>query len=1002
MARVYISSTFSDLKEHREAAYHALRELRHDVIAMEDYVASDERPVQRCVADVAACDLYVGIFAWRYGYIPAEQNPTKCSITELEYRKAIEAGKPRLIFLLAGDAAWPVPRLDAITGDGERGQRIAQLRAELGTERLVSFFTTPEGLARKVSVAIQQQIGRTLIEFARFSEHMRRFAGATEENAEKRYVPLRLQIVSRRPVDEGRVQDETRVGTWEKLVTYPTSLLLVGEPGSGKTTTLLYEVQRLARKAQTSSNAALPIYLKLAGFVGKDVPDLLRCAAKSANLPPAELLDLWERKTRPIYLFLDGAEEVGDVERLVGAIRSLVENQTSAFHSLVIGCRAGAPFLEKAASNPSLPTALMLSLGDRHIDEFLEHYEATALKQALSSRLRETIHKPDLLSALAQAAPEMPAENLPRTPGGIYQLLIDRLFRQGASEYDYDLIKKPVLGGLAYRLIVGKQQAFALEDALYDRIAEDLDAIQTRYKHRRRLMPWDWTAEGLLVELLASSVLEEMPNQPGALAFSQRLYQDFFAALYLRTNAGNVAALSATVAQDLYAWTEPLAILLGLEPSASRNILDSPALAAQPSIGQIWLENRPEVVPAPSSIVQRLDGLVAGAGAKRIVRGRLTGDARHRLQAIGPALQSGPAACGLLVALAHDEHPLVRSVAQYALLHAGETLDPSATDDPLPLLLDVSPLGGLAARSWGGGCVQIGSLEVLDIPVPADVMVTLTVDVTDFDPFEVSSEFRFLHVPPGHLAARMFDRRQQVDWVALLARFRRITVLAADLARRAEPLELLQALLPELWARATSYDQIGRLLARDLGLAWPAVDLGGAPRGDDLTEETYRQLRRLYSRVNQLRTFRLTQPSGDSPKIIVTQSVRRVTGGTVTGIIVNQIRSSDGEADEEESSRIVSVVSTQSFEEAVDDSRLLGMSIKRMAGSSRLLPLAGRIADTISVGKLSNSRLDGLAIGQLTGSSLGWRVDLTISAQKVVASRIGGVTVAEHLAAEPE
>ena len=45
MARIYISSTYEDLKDYREAAYRALRRLRHDVVAMEDYVAADERPL---------------------------------------------------------------------------------------------------------------------------------------------------------------------------------------------------------------------------------------------------------------------------------------------------------------------------------------------------------------------------------------------------------------------------------------------------------------------------------------------------------------------------------------------------------------------------------------------------------------------------------------------------------------------------------------------------------------------------------------------------------------------------------------------------------------------------------------------------------------------------------------------------------------------------------------------------------------------------------------------
>ena len=87
MTKVYVSATFRDLEECRSAVMLALRRLRVEDVAMESYVAEDRRPVERCLADVAECDLYVGIFAWRYGFIPAGYDR---SITELEYRHAEE------------------------------------------------------------------------------------------------------------------------------------------------------------------------------------------------------------------------------------------------------------------------------------------------------------------------------------------------------------------------------------------------------------------------------------------------------------------------------------------------------------------------------------------------------------------------------------------------------------------------------------------------------------------------------------------------------------------------------------------------------------------------------------------------------------------------------------------------------------------------------------------------------------------------------------------------
>ena len=145
MARIYVSSTYSDLNEARDAVVRALRRLKHDVVAMEDYAASDERPLDRCLADVADCDIYVGILAWRYGYIPPNQTQ---SITELEFREANRLDKPTLFFLLHEDAPWPRSRIDRDEAP------IEALRAEVSRDLLVSFFKNTDELSALVTTAV--------------------------------------------------------------------------------------------------------------------------------------------------------------------------------------------------------------------------------------------------------------------------------------------------------------------------------------------------------------------------------------------------------------------------------------------------------------------------------------------------------------------------------------------------------------------------------------------------------------------------------------------------------------------------------------------------------------------------------------------------------------------------------------------------------------------------------------------------------------------------------
>lgn len=158
MAKIYISSTYSDLEDFRERVYRVLRQLGHDVIAMEDYIATDQRPLHKCLDDVEGCNLYVGIFAWRYGYIPpAEDNPGQKSITELELWQAKGSGIECLLFLHDETAGWPPSKMDK----GEDLERITSLRKKLCRDFTVSFFTDRENLAALVSAAVSQWDKRT-------------------------------------------------------------------------------------------------------------------------------------------------------------------------------------------------------------------------------------------------------------------------------------------------------------------------------------------------------------------------------------------------------------------------------------------------------------------------------------------------------------------------------------------------------------------------------------------------------------------------------------------------------------------------------------------------------------------------------------------------------------------------------------------------------------------------------------------------------------------------
>ena len=151
MSTIYVSSTFVDLREHRRALSLAIRRLGHVDVAMEYYVAEDARPVDRCVLDAASCDLYVGVFARRYGFCPPGEER---SITELEFRAARTASVDCLCFLLPEDAPWP----DEFVESGSGTEKLAALRSEISVNNLCGLFTTPDELAAVASAAIVRNL----------------------------------------------------------------------------------------------------------------------------------------------------------------------------------------------------------------------------------------------------------------------------------------------------------------------------------------------------------------------------------------------------------------------------------------------------------------------------------------------------------------------------------------------------------------------------------------------------------------------------------------------------------------------------------------------------------------------------------------------------------------------------------------------------------------------------------------------------------------------------
>ncbi|MEZ4942281.1 MAG: DUF4062 domain-containing protein [Saprospiraceae bacterium] len=151
--KAMISSTARDLPEHRKQVERACQ--RVSVFAsemMENLTAENADAVEVSLRLVDQADVYIGIFAHRYGYVPDRDNPEKISITEMEYRRAVKNDIPRLIFFMHED--HDLKAADVETGDG--AEKLKKFKEKLGKERVVAFFKNPEDLRAHAIQALTQ------------------------------------------------------------------------------------------------------------------------------------------------------------------------------------------------------------------------------------------------------------------------------------------------------------------------------------------------------------------------------------------------------------------------------------------------------------------------------------------------------------------------------------------------------------------------------------------------------------------------------------------------------------------------------------------------------------------------------------------------------------------------------------------------------------------------------------------------------------------------------
>jgi len=527
---VFISSTLEDLKPYREAARKAAVETRFHPEMQEDFEASGRYPpLQECLWRVSGVDVVVVILAHRYGWVPPDQPGADCkSMTWLECERAAATGKEVLAFLLDKEVKWPAELKESYrsAAASEEGTATPELIAEVQRKvaKLKEFkgwleggtirgtFTNPDDLHGKVLLALYRWRERhkewgpsgppppsdpqPYLRWLRDQTSKIDIRGLGVGSGKAYSFPIEDLYIQLTMAEEAREAQAARaefarhqpVALQDALV--HRRLVIVGDPGSGKTTflrricfALADAAQKEAGGSRTDNTVAAARFLDrlLSLLRGESLkerttstpfPVLIRIAelaqhvrqcgtlrdypGPTSEAAPTWLVDFLNRRSEEMnwgleqeffarkleqgsaILLLDGLDEAPDrIER--ERMARLFENATQAYQR----CRFVVTTRPKAYEGQSLlqdfHEARIEPLAPGAIETFLEHWSRGVYPD--SPQMAKS-HQAELSEALRAS---LEIRNMARNPVMLTALAVlhwndKRLPEQRADLYDSILI----------------------------------------------------------------------------------------------------------------------------------------------------------------------------------------------------------------------------------------------------------------------------------------------------------------------------------------------------------------------------------------------------------------------------------------------------------------------------------------------------------------------------------------------------------------------------------